>query len=118
MNIKREKYEIDAAGQAVGRVATKAVSLLYGKNTANFVANIDTGSYVTILNAAKVKFTGKKFIQRDYYRHTMYPGGIRRTPLKKVFENDPGEVIRKAIFGMLPKNKLRNNMMKRLSIKN
>lgn len=116
-NIVRKKHKIDAEGRAVGRVATEAALILRGKNKPDFTPNVDAGDYVTIVNASKVKFTGRKLAQKDYYHHTMYPGGLRRTPMKKVFDKDPAEVMRRAINGMLPKNKLRGEMMKRLTIK-
>ena len=108
---------IDATGQAVGRVATAVVRFLRGKNKADFRPHIDAGDCVTVINADKVKFTGRKLVQKDYYHHTMHPGGIKRTPMKKVFKKNPAEVIRRAVNGMLPKNKLRDEMMKRLAIK-
>lgn len=116
-DIKREKQTIDATGRAPGRVATEVAILLRGKNKPDFEPHIDAGDFVRVENAAKVKFTGKKLAQKDYYHHTMYPGGLKRTPMKKVFDKDPAEVIRRAVYGMLPKNKLRVEMMKRLTIK-
>ena len=116
-NPKREKIEIDATDIAPGRIATKAAMALRGKNKPGFAPYIDNGSYVSIINASKAKFTGRKLMQKDYYHHSMHPGGIKRTPMQKVFSNDPTVVIRKAINGMLPKNKLRKEMMKRLVIK-
>ena len=113
---QRITTEIDATDQAVGRIATQAAMALRGKNHPNFEPHVDAGDFVTISNAAKVKFTGRKLAQKDYYHHTMHPGGLRRTPMKNVFDNDPTEVIRRAIYGMLPKNRLRNGMMKRLTI--
>lgn len=118
MEIKRENHEIDASGKAVGRVATQVAMILRGKNKPDFAPHIDSGDFVTVINVGQVEFTGKKLVQKDYYHHTMYPGGIRRTPMKKVFDKNPSEVMKKAVFGMLPKNKLRNEMMKRLIIKN
>ena len=115
--IKRNTIEIDATDQAVGRVATQAAIALMGKNKPTFERHIDRGDFVVILNSSKVKFTGKKLVQKDYYRHTQYPGGLITTAMKKVFDKDPTEVMRKAIYSMLPKNKLRNEMMKRLTIK-
>ena len=117
MAINRAKQEINAEGMAVGRLATQVATFLRGKHKADFTPNIDAGDFVTITNASKVKFTGRKIEQKDYYHHTMYPGGLRRTPMKKVFEKDPTEVIKRAVYGMLPKNKLRSEMMKRLTIK-
>ena len=115
--INRVEKEIDANGQAVGRIATQAVTFLRGKHRPDFAPNADAGDFVIITNASKVKFTGRKLEQKDYYHHTLYPGGLKRTPMKRVVVADPTEVIRKAIYGMLPKNKLRNEMMKRLTIK-
>ncbi len=115
--IFRKKHEIDAGGKTVGRTATRVVTLLMGKNKANYAPQIDAGDYVTVVNASKLKFTGKKLEQKDYYHHTQYPGGLRRTPMKKVFENKPEKVIEHAVFRMLPKNKLRKERMKRLTVK-
>jgi large subunit ribosomal protein L13 len=115
--IKRQTHEIDAAEKAVGRIATHIAVLLRGKNKPDFTPHIDSGDFVTVINADKLKFTGKKLVQKDYFHHTMYPGGLRRTPMKKVFEGNPGDVIRRAVYGMLPKNKLRDEMIKRLTIK-
>ncbi|MBU2542376.1 50S ribosomal protein L13 [Patescibacteria group bacterium] len=115
--IKRNKIEIDATDRAVGRVATEVAMILRGKNKPDFTPHIDSGDYVKIINTDKVKFTGKKLVQKDYYHHTMYPGGLRRTPMKKIFDKDSTEVLRRAVYGMLPKNRLRDGMMKRLTIK-
>lgn len=115
--ITRNKIEIDATGVAAGRVATQVAMALRGKNKPNFVPHIDSGDFVTVINAGQIKFTGRKLVQKDYYHHSMYPGGLKTVSLKKVFAKDPTEVIRKAVYGMLPKNKLREGMMKRLTIK-
>ncbi len=115
--IKREKHELDATDIAVGRLATQIAILLRGKNRPDFVPHIDSGAHVKVINASKLKFTGRKLAQKDYYRHTQYPGGLRTIAMGKVFAKDPTEVVRKAVYGMLPKNKLRNEMLKRLTIK-
>ena len=115
--IKRGKIEIDATGMAVGRLATKTAMILRGKNKAGFLPHIDGGDAVVIINAGKVKFTGRKLVQKDYYHHSMHPGGIKRVPMKKVFDQNPAKVVEHAVNGMLPKNKLRVEMMKRLTIK-
>ena len=112
----RGKHEIDATGRAVGRIATEVAMALRGKNKPNFTPHIDSGDYVIINNASQVKFTGKKLVQKDYHHHTMYPGGFKTISMKKVFDKDFAEVIRKAVYGMLPKNRLREEMMKRLKI--
>ena len=118
MTIKRNHIQIDATEQAVGRLATQISKILRGKNKASFDPCRDEGDCVLILNADKVKFTGRKLVQKDYYHHTMHPGGINRTPMKKIFEKNPSEVIKRAVNGMLPKNNQRVDLMKRLTFKN
>lgn len=115
--IKREKIELDATGQAVGRLSSEIAKILIGKNKPTFESHLDNGDFVIVANASKVKFTGRKLVQKDYYGHTLYPGGLTTTAMKKVFDNDPTEVIRRAVYSMLPKNKLRVDRMKRLTIK-
>lgn len=115
--IQRERHEINASGQAVGRVATEVARWLRGKNKTDFAPHIDAGDFVTVLNASQVKFTGRKLVQKDYYHHTRYPGGLRRTPMKHVFGQNPATVLRRAVYGMLPKNKHRAKMVERLTIK-
>lgn len=115
-DIERNTVEIDATGQAVGRIATAVAMALKGKNKPTFTPHIDAGDFVVVKNAAKVKFTGLKLAQKDYYHHTQYPGGLKTTSMKKVFDNDPTEAIRRAVYGMLPKNKHRDNMIQRLTV--
>lgn len=115
--IVRKNHEIDAKGQSVGRVATRAAMILRGKNKPTFQPHIDAGDFVTIINVGAVKFTGKKFVQKDYRHHTMYPGGIKRVPMKKLFEEKPAEIMRKAVYGMLPNNNRRKTLMRRLTLK-
>jgi len=110
------KHEIDATNIPVGRLATRIAVLLRGKNKPTFQPNVDGGDSVIVKNAAKIKFTGRKLEQKDYYRHTMHPGGIKRTPAKKLLAKDPGAVIRLAVKRMLPDNRQRTNLMKRLTI--
>jgi large subunit ribosomal protein L13 len=112
----RNHLVIDAEGQAVGRVATAVAKILIGKHKPSYVAYLDAGDFVTINNVSKVKFTGKKLVQKDYYHHTMHPGGIKRLPMQHLFEKNPAEVMRKAIYGMLPKNKHREIIFQRLTI--
>ncbi|HAT03928.1 MAG TPA: 50S ribosomal protein L13 [Candidatus Magasanikbacteria bacterium] len=113
---KREKIEIDATGKSVGRIATEVATILMGKHKPTFERHIDRGDSVVIHNASKVIFTGKKLAQKDYYSHTMYPGGLKRVPMGKVFSEDPTDVMKRAVYRMLPKNKMRDGMMKRLTI--
>ncbi|OGH67535.1 MAG: 50S ribosomal protein L13 [Candidatus Magasanikbacteria bacterium RIFCSPHIGHO2_02_FULL_47_14] len=114
--ITRETMTIDATGKAPGRVATQIALYLRGKHKPDFQPHIDAGDLVHVVNAAKIEFTGRKLVQKDYRHHTMHPGGLKRTPAKAVFESDPAKVIRHAVYGMLPKNKHRDEMMKRLKI--
>lgn len=116
MATQAQTTEIDARGQAVGRIATQAAMILQGKHKADYQPHILNTDKVRIVNAKLVNFSGRKLEQKDFYHHTMYPGGLRRTPLKKLFEKDPTEIMRRAVYKMLPKNKLRNDMMKRLEI--
>jgi len=114
MNIKRETHTIDATDQILGRLATKIALLLRGKHKPDFVLNQDVGDFVIIENPDKIRITGKKMEQKKYYRHSGYIGHLKEIPLKKVFEKDPGEVIKRTVWGMLPKNKLRKEQIKRL----
>ncbi len=112
--MKRETHTIDAVGQPLGRLAVEIAVLLRGKHRPDFMPNKDAGDFVIIKNIEKIKFTGKKFEKKIYYHHTGYLGGLKETPLKTLFKKDPDRVLRKAVFGMLPKNKLRAKQIKRL----
>jgi len=112
--MKRQTLTIDAEGQSIGRMAVKIATALRGKHRPNFQPNQDLGDFVVVKNIAKVKFTGKKLEKKKYYHHTSYPGGLREVPMKKIFAENPGEVLKKAVWGMLPKNKLRSEQIKRL----
>jgi large subunit ribosomal protein L13 len=112
----RNLHKIDATGISVGRLASKIAILLRGKNKASFVPNQDEGDIVEISNVAAMKVTGKKLEQKIYYHHSNYPGGLRETQMKKLMGKDPFEVLRKAVWNMLPKNKLRAEMIKRLRV--
>ena len=115
-DIKRNWYLIDAKGKSFGRVAAQAAVILRGKHKKEYSANFDMGDFVVITNAKYALFTGKKMEQKNYYWHTGYPGGIRKTILKDLFKKDPSEPLRKAIYGMLPQNRLKNNQLKRIKI--
>jgi len=114
--MERNNHTIDAANKVLGRLATEIVVLLRGKNKPDFVPYKDMGDFVLIKNIDKIRFTGKKFEKKIYYHHTGYLGGLKEVPLKKLFERSPGQVLKKAVFGMLPKNKLRAKQIKRLKI--
>lgn len=116
MAITRKTIEMNAEGKAPGRIATQIAMRLIGKSKPGFTPHIDSGDFVMVKNAGKLLFTGRKLEQKDYLHHTMYPGGLKRAPMKHIFEGDPAEVIRRAVFGMLPKNKHRVARMRRLKI--
>src|SRR5215813_9672357 len=109
-------YVIDAAGQVLGRVATKAATILSGKHRPLYAPFLVSGDHVIIINADKIKITGEKLDKKVYRWHTLYPGGLREVGARKVFETKPEKMIREAVLGMLPKNKLRKRIVKRLKI--
>ena len=115
-DIKREWRVIDAADKTLGRIATQIANLLMGKHKPIYAPHIDTGDYVVVINAARVKVTGKKAEQKIYYRHTGYPGGLKSPSFKEVFSKDPARVIELAIKGMLPHNRLGRAMFKKLKV--
>ena len=109
-------YVIDATDQVLGRVATKAATILTGKHRPEYAPFLLSGDHVIILNAEKIKLTGEKLDKKVYRWHTLYPGGLKEVDARKVFETKPQKLIREAVLGMLPKNKLRKRMVKRLKI--
>ena len=98
--MKRETHTIDATGKVLGRMAAKIAVLLRGKDKPEFMPNQDIGDFVIVKNIDKVKITGNKMEGKIYYHHTGYMGGLKETPLKKVFDKSPAEVLRRAVFGM------------------
>lgn len=114
--IKRSWHLIDAKDETLGRLATRIARLLMGKDKPYFVRHLDCGDWVVIVNASDVKVTGRKASQKLYYRHSGYPGGFRQISFEKQMERDPTKVIKHAVSGMLPKNKLRKRMLTRLRI--
>lgn len=115
--MKSNTHIINAEGKSLGRLAAEVAALLQGKNKTDFVRYKDMGDSVVVENVDKIKITGKKMEQKIYYRHSGYFGGLKETPLKKLFKEEPAEVLKIAVFGMLPKNKLRDKMIKRLEFK-
>ena len=108
---------IDADGRALGRVATRAASILAGKHRPDYTPHEDTGDFVVVINAAKVRLTGKKLEEKVYYRHTEYPGGIRTTTAGKILESKkPQRLIEIAVRGMLPKNRLGRRLYTKLKV--
>lgn len=112
--LDRKSHQINAEGQALGRLASQIALILRGKNKPTFDPAKDEGDYVEVANCSKIKFTGKKMEQKEYKWHTNYPGGLRTKKMKDVFKGNPGQVLKEAVWGMLPKNKLRDQMIKRL----
>lgn len=113
----RETYTIDAKDKALGRLATEIAILLRGKNSPSFQPYKDDGAFILVENFDKVKVTGKKRDQKKYYRHSGYLGSLKEETMKNLEIRRPGESLRRAVMGMLPKNKLRRHMIKRLKIK-
>jgi len=115
-DIKRENHIIDAKDRILGRVAAEIAVLLMGKHKPLFSRNADIGDCVTVINAGKVKVTGKKPQLKMYYRHSNYPGGFRITPYEKMMAEHPERIITFAVDGMLPMNHMHDKMMKRLKV--
>ncbi len=114
--ITREWFVVDAAGQTLGRLASKVAHILRGKHKPIYSPHLDVGDYVIVVNADKVVVTGKKMEDKIYYRHTGYPGGIRATSLRDMMERHPTFAVWHAVRGMLPKNKLGRRMLKKLKV--
>ncbi len=117
-DIERDIHTIDAQGKTPGRLATSIARILIGKNKVTYTPHLDAGDHVQVVNAAKMRLTGKKIEQKVYYRHTTRAQGLRVTNLKSLWTQDPSEVLRRAVSRMLPKNKHRSERMKRLVVKN
>ena len=114
--IKRNWHLIDASGKMVGRIAPEISRLLQGKNKVNYVSYLDSGDYVVVVNAQQISISGKKDQTKVYTSYSGYPGGLRRVSYEKLHKNNPGEIISHAVSGMLPKNKFRDDRIKRLFI--
>lgn len=116
VDIKKKWHIVDADGKTVGRLATKVAMTLMGKDKPQFTPHADCGDFVIVVNAEKVNFTGKKWNQKTYYRHSGYPGGLKSITAENLLKMKPEEIIRKAVWGMLPKNKWQDRLIKRLKI--
>jgi large subunit ribosomal protein L13 len=114
--ITREWYIVDADGQTLGRLATRIADRLRGKGKPQFTPHIDTGDFVVVVNAERVAVTGNKLDDKLYYRHSGYPGGLRTRSLREQLERRPNEVLRKAVWGMLPHTKLGRRQITKLKI--
>jgi len=115
-DVSRRWYVVDAEGQTLGRLATRIADTLRGKNKPGYTPHVDTGDFVVVVNAEKIRVTGNKLDQKRYYRHSGYPGGLRSRTLREQLERRPTEVIRKAVKGMLPRNKLANAQIRKLKV--
>ena len=116
INAEKNWHLIDAEDKVLGRLAVKIATILSGKNKAQYSPNADLGDFVVVVNAEKVKVTGNKFSQKNYYHHTGYPGGLKTKSFEKMQEDSPEKIIEKAVKGMLPKNKLANQIIKKLKV--
>jgi len=114
--IEKKWYVVDAEGMVVGRLASRVAAILRGKHKPTYTPHVDTGDYVIIVNAEKVRFTGKKLEQKVYYHHTGYPGGLRKFTAKEIMQKHPERIIISAVKGMLPKNRLGRQQIKKLKV--
>ena len=115
-NVDRKWYVVDATDQTLGRLASEVAKVLRGKNKPIFTPHIDTGDYVIVINAEKIKVSGKKLDQKVYYHHSDYVGGMKETTLKEMLNKKPEKVIELAVKGMLPKGPLGRQMLRKLNV--
>ncbi|MGH9705930.1 MAG: 50S ribosomal protein L13, partial [Candidatus Acidiferrales bacterium] len=114
--VGKDWFVIDAAGQVLGRLATRVARLLIGKDKPAYTPHLDCGDHIIVINAEQIKLTGNKIDQKIYYHHSGYPGGLKEVPIRTVLQKHPEEVVREAVLGMLPKNKLRARRAKKLRV--
>ncbi len=114
--VERKWYVIDAEDKVLGRLASQVASILRGKHKPIFTPHVDTGDHVVIINADKVRLTGRKWQQKKYYRHSGYPGGIKEIVAEKLLKEKPERIIEYAVWGMLPHNRLGRKMMRKLKV--
>jgi len=114
--VERKWYVVDAEGQTLGRLATQITRVLRGKNKAQYTPHIDTGDFVVVINADRIEVTGRKAEQKIYYRHTGYPGGLKEVSYERMMDRKPTEIVRKAVWGMMPKSRLARAQFKKLKI--
>ena len=115
-DIEQKWYLIDCSGQTLGRLSVKVANILRGKNKPEYTPNSDVGDFVVLINAKNLKVTGSKNEDKIYFRHTGYPGGIKQIAFKDLLSKDPEKVLRLAVKGMLPKNKLNRQVIKKLKV--
>jgi large subunit ribosomal protein L13 len=116
LEVERKWYVVDAEGQTLGRLATEIARILRGKNKPQYTPHVDTGDFVVVVNAEKVVVTGKKAEQKVYRRHSGYPGGLKETSYEQMMERRPTEILRRAVKGMMPKNRLARQQLRKLKI--
>ena len=114
--VQRNWFVLDATDRVLGRVATKIADKIRGKDKPSFTPHTDGGDYVIVINAEKIKVTGSKFNNKIYYRHSLYPGGLKSQTFKELNEKNPERIIEEAVKGMLPKNKLGKSIIKKLKV--
>lgn len=114
--VERKWYVIDATNKILGRLAAEVASILRGKHKPEYTPHVDVGDFVIIINAEKIRLTGHKLDQKMVYRHTGYPGGIKSTNYRTMMQKNPEQVVRKAVEGMLPHNRLGNSLSKKLKV--
>jgi large subunit ribosomal protein L13 len=115
-NRQRDWVVVDAEGKTLGRLATRIADTLRGKHKPEYTPHCDTGDFVVVVNAAKIRVTGNKLNDKIYYRHSGYPGGLRSRTLAEMLERQPEEVVRKAVRGMLPRNRLARQQLTKLKV--
>ena len=113
---QRDWYVIDASGKTLGRLATQIANILRGKRKPQYTPHVDVGDFVIVVNAEKISVTGNKLAAKRYYRHSGYPGGLRSRTLQEMLDRRPEEVIRKAVRGMLPRNRLGRKQLTKLKV--
>ncbi len=115
-DIEQKWWLVNADGRVLGRLATEVADLIRGKRKPQFTSHLDTGDFVVVVNAEKIKVSGRKLDQKKYYTHSLYPGGIKEESLKDLLARKPEEVIKKAVWGMIPKGKLGRALYKKLKV--
>ena len=115
-SVERRWYVVDAEGETLGRLATRIADTLRGKRKPEYTPHVDTGDFVVVVNADKIAVTGKKLDEKRYYRHSGYPGGLRSRTLREELDRRPAEVVRKAVRGMLPRNRLARRQITKLKV--
>ena len=116
LEVERKWYVVDAEGRTLGRLATEVAKILRGKNKPQYTPHVDVGDFVVVVNAEKVAVTGKKAEQKVYRRHSGYPGGMKETSYGRMMERRPEEILRRAVYGMMPKTRLARQQFRKLKI--